>query len=373
MPEQAGQELASSASELLRASDAELISQLNVFSGAEEEQEAESQEESKTDLIAATVPKEVPQKGTPKEVAPSEGTITEELLKGVEEEDLQEKAPKEEEKKEKKPPLTEFQVYDEEGELEVPDLKFTFKANGKVRENVPLEKVVLLAQQGIYNHEREQQFTALRSEAEQIKDRNERLVNIVGQYEAALKQLLNDPEAYEYSSQEYLKQNTPEKRAERAESKLAQERRERAENEQQRRVVEWIRFVHAPSIEGVIQQNPSVNQHEVMGRYHELLAPLLYRGQLPPSRLAEAQALVENELTQWARAIHEERTEVEAGRKKEVEKVQKTVVEQKRSLARAVLPKGRPVPDRQPTYKPKATDSATTLIKKMFATEGDEE
>ena len=50
---------------------------------------------------------------------------------------------------------TQFTLRDKDGELEVPDLIIEFNANGKTRRE-PLDKVVRMAQFGVYNEEREQ-------------------------------------------------------------------------------------------------------------------------------------------------------------------------------------------------------------------------
>ncbi len=62
---------------------------------------------------------------------------------------------------------TEFVLRDAEGEVEIPALIVEYKANGKVRQD-RLDQVVKLAQFGVYNEAREQQFKQAESRLEEL-------------------------------------------------------------------------------------------------------------------------------------------------------------------------------------------------------------
>lgn len=236
-------------------------------------------------------------------------------------------------------PIADFQVYDTEGELEVPpDITVTFKANGKVRDKVPLDRVVRLAQMGEFNQEREEQVLAAKQFVAESKGNLEQLQQQVRQYDAWYAQLLADPDFYQRAQAHYAEQQSPEARAQRAESQLAEERsRHQAHNESQQAAA-FVQHNLVPRVTKLLEENPSVSFEELMGRYSLLSAPLLVRGQIPLQSLPAVQNLIDVDLAKWAESIHTTRELDKQKVTNQVAAAQTQSQMAKRQLARATQP-----------------------------------
>jgi hypothetical protein len=249
----------------------------------------------------------------------------------VEEEVVEEQPPK--------PALTKFQVFDTEGELEPPaDLTFTFTANGKVRENVPLDKVILLAQQGYYNHEEKQRVEQTAREANAIKDEHAKLATVVEAFKENFDRIFTDDEYLLEVREEYRKRNTPEEKAKKLEKENARLRQERVMEAEGQTVHAAIQNIILPAFQRIRGESPTVSEHELLGRYTIDTAPYLVNGRLPASRIAEVQRLVEVDLAHWAKGLHIQRTEAEAEKTREVTKAKAVTAQTKRILARSAAP-----------------------------------
>jgi hypothetical protein len=272
----------------------------------------------------------------------------------VEDEAKTEEKPKEGEEA-PKPALTKFTVSDKEGELEVPELFFDFKANGKEYAKVPLEKVVLLAQMGFTNQEREAQVLASKkfvAEAQQgLQDRDSQL----NAYNDYFRRIFEEPEFFEVAREEYARQNSPEQRAARAEQQLRMEQQRQQETAEQSVRAQFVQTTLLPTVTKLLDTYPGVSQEEVIGRYTMLTAPLLVRGQVPASRLPTVQHIVEYDLANWVKETHAVR-ELEKTRtsteKKQLANVAKTESQLSKSrLARAVAPPAASAPASTQTKK----------------------
>lgn len=203
-------------------------------------------------------------------------------------------------------PMTEFAILDEQGELEIPDVKIRFKAKGEERE-LPLDHVVRLAQFGFANEEREQQVMAARRFVAEAQQTQTTLQQQIQQYEQSYDRLFNDPGFYEAARLEYLQQNTPEARAQRAESQVHAIRQQQLAQQEDQQITAFVQQNLVPTVQTLLTNNPSVNEHEVLGRYTELTAPLLVNGRIPLNRLAYVQRLVSEDLASWVERQHYER------------------------------------------------------------------
>jgi len=114
---------------------------------------------------------------------------------------------------------TEFTLKDAEGEVEVPDLIVEYKANGKVRQD-RLDKVVKLAQFGVYNEEREQKMQQAERDALSLKSEREELSQLIEEREAQLERLLTDEDYFLAVRDAFSQENSPERRAQRAEQQV---------------------------------------------------------------------------------------------------------------------------------------------------------
>lgn len=287
--------------------------------------------------------------------SPEPTTQTEEKV----EEAAPEKAPEAEAPK--PAPLTKFAVYDNEGELEVPDLFFNFKANGKEYEKVPLEKVVLLAQMGFSNQEREAQVLGAKKFVADAQQHIATQQEALDAYQEYFRRIFEEPDFFDAARDEYAKQNTPEMRARRAEERVTKaEERERSVREDGARQ-QFVQTTLVPTVMKLLESYPSVSQEEVIGRYSMLTAPLLVRGAVPVQSLGTVQSLVENDLANWAKETHavreleKQRNVADVKRVKEVAQTQ--IQQQKNRLARSAAP---PVASAAPM--------APSNAKKEFAT-----
>ncbi|MCI0349124.1 MAG: hypothetical protein L0Z53_06825 [Acidobacteriales bacterium] len=282
-------------------------------------------------------------------------------------------------------PETPFTVSDAEGELELPDVYFSFKANGKDYEKVPIDKLVRFAQMGIYNADKESKYRDVDLHISTLERRAQGAESRVQQLEKFYERLLADPQYYEDASALYQEQNTPEQRIARAEERtramqaqldLEREELQRAARQEARQselqsqyqrerddqtVATFVRQELAPAFERLIQSNPLVNEREVLGQYTLMTAPLLERGRVPPSRLTEVKALIDHDLTNWVTALSADRQYAQAQADKKVQAVKAAATQAKRQVARAAAPTGSPAPMRAPA--PKKYDDVDSWLK----------
>lgn len=111
---------------------------------------------------------------------------------------------------------TEFVLKDAQGEVEVPELIVEYKANGKVRQD-RLDQVVKLAQFGVYNEAREQQYKEMDTLADSLLEERDVLSQRLQQLETQFERVLQDENFFYTVKDAYDLESSPEKRAERAE------------------------------------------------------------------------------------------------------------------------------------------------------------
>lgn len=282
-------------------------------------------------------------------------------------------------------PETPYQVADAQGELDLPDLYFSFKANGKEYERVPLDKVVRFAQMGVYNAEKEAKFRDADISLGTLERRAAQAETRVQELEKFYERLLADPSYYENAATLYAEQNTPEQRINRAEERTRamqaqfelerEELRRAARHEVQsqelqsrytreredQQVSTFVKNELAPAFEHLITSNPLVNEREVLGQYTLLTAPLMDRGRIPPERLSEVKALVDHDLTNWIVAVSADREFAQREATKKVQAARSAATVAKRQVARAAAPTGSPAPLRPAA--PKKFDTVDDWLK----------
>jgi len=247
---------------------------------------------------------------------------------------------------------TEFVLKDEHGEVEVPALIVEYKANGKVRQD-RLDQVVKLAQWGVYNQEREQK---LQEEVQQH----------VGQYEQALmereaqiERLLTDDDFFESVREAFMTENSPERRAERAEQRVADLK---IEQQMQSISASGEQFYYdevAPALQMIQQALPTLGTEELETRLelamraHSEVAPngVPY---IPPSRYDAIRKYIVDDLALWAQAAHMRRNQPAEQKSAELERAQVEAQKAKRVVGQKLQPVGQPgaTPDRQAKAKP---------------------
>jgi len=323
----------------------------------EEEAEPESREARKTKAEAY-------RRGQRK---PVEGEEDREEVKeeaAPEAEKAEEPEAEEEKVEEEKPLLTQFTLKQGSQETEIPkDVTLDFKANNKEYKDVPLDKVVLWAQMGVYNEAREQEVQNAKKYVSEVGQYNKQLEENFNKLKGEVDGLLGDEAYYEAARNQWLRINTPEERARRAEEQLRQTRANEAMSEQKRQAQAYIQGEIFPAVEKILQAyKASVSEDEVMGRFNRLILPYMENGSVPPQLLPTVKQLVETELASWAQGVTMER---DTKRKTQEEKTEKIVKSErvkstlaKRELARTVRPQdggGRAVKEAK---KPKQYKSA---------------
>jgi len=209
---------------------------------------------------------------------------------------------------------TDFVLKDAEGEeLEVPALMVEYKANGKVRKD-RLDQVVKLAQFGVYNQEREERVQLVEQEAQAVAQQREELADMLAEREAQLERLLTDDEFFLAVQEQFSRENSPERRAERAEQDLR--------NLQLQQELQHISAVGqqfhlqevAPALSLIAQTLPTIHLAELETRLadamqaHAVVAPTGDR-YIPASRYDAVRKYIVEDLALWAQMAHRFRSE----------------------------------------------------------------
>lgn len=233
----------------------------------------------------------------------------------------------------------EFQVFDAEGELEIPDLKLKFKAEGEERE-LPLDRVVKLAQQGYYNEERAQEIKEFREAVPRIE---EHITSLQEQNQMLLegwKRVLEGDDDYlEGEREQYLLSTSPEARAARAEARLREIEQQGVLSKEEQQANQFAASL-APQLEAIEQAATEVPFEEIIGRFNLLTAPLMVRGVIPPTKFRDVERIIGSELRPWVEARQEERLKTKQSATASVSTATARTAALKRQVSRAVMPQG---------------------------------
>jgi hypothetical protein len=237
-------------------------------------------------------------------------------------------------------PAVGFAVFQGNDEVEVPaDLKIKFTADGAERE-LPLDRVVRLAQMGFYNEERANEIREFREQLPQLRESFESLQSENEMLTAAMQRILSGDEDYlEQEREEFTRASSPEARAERAEAALrAEQQRSRGATVEQQ-AASFVRSL-VPEFESLQTAAPEVTFEEVVGKFNMLTAPLMVRGQIPPAKFREVERIIRSELRPWAEAQHAKRIGAKKATTAATTRAAAETARAKKQAARAVLPSG---------------------------------
>jgi hypothetical protein len=250
---------------------------------------------------------------------------------------------------------TQFVLYDQDGEVEVPDLMVKYQANGKER-NDRLDQVVKLAQWGAYNQERDQKAKQIEQQYTTVKAEADELAETLAEREAQLERLLQDDDFLFAAREAYERENSPERRAERAD-----ERAKAAEVNAQLApiVAEGQRFYTqevGPALARIAQVLPTITAEELDQRMalamqaHAQVGP---HGQpiVTPAKYDALRQYIVEDLAVWAKAMHEYRSTGKVGApmaamptpakpSPELARAQREAQKAKNTIARAIKPSG---------------------------------
>ena len=260
---------------------------------------------------------------------------------------------------------TEFVLRDAEGEVEIPALIVEYKANGKVRKD-RLDQVVKLAQFGVYNEAREQQYKQAEQDTLALNQEREEYAQLLEEREAQLERLLQDEDFFLSVRDAYQAENSPEKRAERAEREIQNLRIQSQVAEISRQGQAFYEGEVKPAIDLIVNALPSVTPEELeerMAYAMQLHAQVGPNGQpyLPASQFEAARQYIVNDLALWAQMMHARRSEPATSPALEqaqaaVAKAQVEAQKAKRVVGQATKPVGRAS---SAPAKPKAAKPAT--------------
>lgn len=239
---------------------------------------------------------------------------------------------------------TEFKLMDDEGEVEVPALIVEYKANGKVRQD-RLDQVVKLAQWGVYNQEREQKLQA------ETQDKVAQYEQLVAEREAQMERLLNDEVFLEAVRDAYLAENSPEKRAERAEQRVEALRIEHQLETIRSSGEQFYSGEIEPALGMIAKALPSISSDELESKLHMALQAHVEVAPngvpfIPPSRYDAIRQYILEDLALWAQAAHTRRHQPavpnaeQAKAKAELERAQVAAQKAKRAVAQRLKPVG---------------------------------
>lgn len=260
--------------------------------------------------------------------------------------------------------VTEFKLLDSEGEVEVPDLLVEYKANGKVRKD-RLDQVVKLAQWGAYSQERE---TRLKQETE---ERVQELASVLEERERQMEQMLVDDEFRERVYEAYLRENSPEKRAERAEEQV-QNLRVAQELQKIEEVGEQF-FVSEvePALKLIAAALPSITVEELESKLEMAMMAQVETAPngvpyVPPSRYEAIRKYIVEDLALWAQAAHNRRHQPAPAKdtkaQAELERMRIEAQKAKRAVGQKLKPVGKAgsvsANGGKPAAKPATVDDA---------------
>jgi hypothetical protein len=240
---------------------------------------------------------------------------------------------------------TEFVLRDAEGEVEIPALVVEYKANGKVRQD-RLDQVVKLAQFGVYNEAREQQYKVAESRLQELED-------TVTQREEQLERMLRDEDFFLAVRDAYDTENTPERRAERAEQMAEHVRLEAYMQPIVQQGAAFYEREVMPAIDLIAQTFPAVSPEDLSARMayamqlHVEEAPN-GAAYIPASQYDAVRQYIVEDLAFWAQNQQARRSATatapaqQAALKQELAKAQVSAQKAKRAVGQATKPVGRP-------------------------------
>lgn len=264
---------------------------------------------------------------------------------------------------------TEFTLKDADGEVEIPALIVEYKANGKVRQD-RLDQVVKLAQFGVYNEEREQKVRQSEQQALQLQRERDELTKLIDEREAQLERILSDEDFFLSVREAYQQENSPERRAERAEREIQNLKVQSQLADITRQGQAFYESEVSPAIRLIADALPSVTPAELeerMAYAMQLHAQVGPNGQpyLPASQFDAARQYIVNDLAIWAQMTHARRSEPATSPQLEqaqqaVAKAQVEAQKAKRAVGQATKPVGRAgaTPAKPKTAKPSTIDDA---------------
>jgi hypothetical protein len=245
---------------------------------------------------------------------------------------------------------TEFALYDEDGEVEVPSLMVEYKANGKVRKD-RLDQVVKLAQWGVYNEERDRKAQAVEQEYQQSLSALQQMEAAIVERESQMERLLHDDEFLEAVREAYLNENSPEKRVQRAEQETQNLRVQHQMQDITRNGEQFYEQEIMPAVQMITDALPNISVEDIESRLTMVMqahAEIGPNGQpyVPPSRYDAIRQYIVEDLAVWAQMVNVKRSKPDpsatqrAALQSELDKARIEAQKAKNLLGKATKPTG---------------------------------
>ncbi len=207
---------------------------------------------------------------------------------------------------------TQFTLKDAQGELAIPEgLIVEYVANGKTRTD-SLDKVVKMAQMGVYNAERVQRTLQIEAQSEEIRSYAEQIEGQLKTRESQLTQLLSDPDYLARAQAEFQAQQTPEKQRERLQRELDESRLEAERAPIRAQGSQYFQREVVPALDMVAKAMPNVTSAEIGKKLHSFVDRLRdpRTGLVHPSQYPQIEGFFRDELIPWARWMDHSRAEL---------------------------------------------------------------
>ena len=245
---------------------------------------------------------------------------------------------------------TEFALYDEDGEVEVPSLMVEYKANGKVRKD-RLDQVVKLAQWGVYNEERDRKAQVVEQEYQQSLSALQQMEAAIVERESQMERLLHDDEFLEAVREAYLNENSPEKRVQRAEQETQNLRVQHQMQDITRNGEQFYAQEILPAVQMITDALPNISVEDIESRLTMVMqahAEIGPNGQpyVPPSRYDAIRQYIVEDLAVWAQMVNVKRSKPDpsatqrAALQSELDKARIEAQKAKNLLGKATKPTG---------------------------------
>lgn len=206
---------------------------------------------------------------------------------------------------------TQFKLLDKDGtELEVPEVMIAFKANGKDR-SATLDHVVKMAEWGVYNQEREQQWETKLRQADQTQQNYQQLVSYARQLEAEKDALLSDDSAYLRAKARHDALNTPQALAERARMETQQAREQLQVTQIHAQGAQFFNAELVPAINTITKSLPLVSDEEIGAKMllitERFKVQTSYGGVIPPQQYDAIRQALLTDVVPWAQQLNDAR------------------------------------------------------------------
>jgi hypothetical protein len=216
--------------------------------------------------------------------------------------------------------------------VDVPDAMLRYKVDGKIIE-MPLDKTVLLAQQNATNARQVQSLTELKS---QYEAQVQALTESQQQYEQYYERMLYDDAFRQQAADAYAEANSPERRAESAERKLAVYQQEQSVQAEEQYITRFASEVIMPALGNLAQQYEGVSEDVLLGQLGLYLEPLRRNGKLPHTALPQVEAILTTHLPAFAKAQSDRVTALLSTERQKVDTARAASQAAKRDVGKAL-------------------------------------